>query len=85
SRSRWCRGFYEKLIARSRYLNSGISCGMTGLTETLRDNQDIDRFLDLLEKDIGLHPGKLIAPSPEMEEELDKIVGEYSVDLDGGY
>ncbi|MGL0934699.1 hypothetical protein ACSTEA_15025, partial [Vibrio vulnificus] len=29
SRSRWCRGFYEKLIARSRYLNSGISCGMT--------------------------------------------------------
>lgn len=32
----------------------------SGLTETLRDNQDIDRFLDLLEKDIGLHPGKLI-------------------------
>ncbi|WP_275946073.1 MBL fold metallo-hydrolase RNA specificity domain-containing protein, partial [Vibrio metschnikovii] len=35
SRSRWCRGFYEKLIARSRYLNSGISCGMT-------DGEEID-------------------------------------------
>ncbi|MGR2957214.1 hypothetical protein [Vibrio vulnificus] len=32
SRSRWCRGFYEKLFARSRYLNSGISCGMTDLS-----------------------------------------------------
>ncbi|MGR2871221.1 hypothetical protein, partial [Vibrio vulnificus] len=31
SRSRWCRGFYEKLFARSRYLNSGISCGMTDI------------------------------------------------------
>ncbi|HBC3365945.1 hypothetical protein ACEWBT_11105 [Vibrio parahaemolyticus] len=57
----------------------------SGLTETLSDNQDTDRFLDLLEKDIGLHPGKLIAPSLEMKEELDEIVGESSVDLDGGY
>ncbi|EIE1198461.1 hypothetical protein DXE05_20485 [Vibrio parahaemolyticus] len=55
------------------------------LTETSRDNQDIDRFLDLLEKDIEQHPSKLIAPSQEMKEELDKIVGYYSVDSDGGY
>ncbi len=55
------------------------------LTETSRDNQDIDRFLDLLEKDIEKHPSKLIAPSQEMKEELDKIVGYYSVDSDGGY
>ncbi|MEL4287374.1 hypothetical protein AAEI02_20990, partial [Shewanella xiamenensis] len=27
----WCRSFYEKLIARSHYLNSGISCGMTAI------------------------------------------------------
>ncbi|EOX4451570.1 hypothetical protein P3597_03790 [Vibrio parahaemolyticus] len=35
----------------------------SGLTETSRDNQDTDRLLDLLEKDIEQHPGKLIAPS----------------------
>ena len=36
---------------------------ISDLTETSRDNQDIDRLLDLLEKDIEQHPGKLIAPS----------------------
>ncbi|EOX4237577.1 MULTISPECIES: hypothetical protein [Vibrio] len=34
----------------------------SGLTETSRDNQDIDLFLDLLEKDID-HSGKWITPS----------------------
>ncbi|EGR0770869.1 hypothetical protein HBG08_003864 [Vibrio parahaemolyticus] len=58
---------------------------ISGVTETSRDNQDIDRLLDLLEKDIEQHPGMLIAPSQEMKEELDKIVGDYSVDLDRDY
>ncbi|EOI8007586.1 MULTISPECIES: hypothetical protein [Vibrio harveyi group] len=35
------------------------------------------------EKDIEQHPDKLIAPSQEMKEELDEIVGDDSVDLDG--
>jgi hypothetical protein len=62
---------------------------ISGLTETWRDNQDI------LEKDIEQHPGKLIAPFQEMidrnapkyamKEELNKIIGDYSVDLDGVY
>ncbi|EJQ9993020.1 MULTISPECIES: hypothetical protein [Vibrio harveyi group] len=51
---------------------------ISDLTETSRDNQDIARLLDLLEKNIEQHPGKLIAPSQEMKEELDKIVGDYS-------
>ncbi|KQH89146.1 hypothetical protein GOP96_19075 [Vibrio cholerae] len=58
----------------------------SGLTETSCKNLGIDRFLlGLLEKDIEQHPGKLIAPSQEMKEELDEIVGDYSVDLDGDY
>ncbi|MCY9818882.1 hypothetical protein [Vibrio alginolyticus] len=51
---------------------------ISDLTETSHDNQDIARLLDLLEKNIEQHPGKLIAPSQEMKEELDKIVGDYS-------
>ncbi|EPR5033280.1 hypothetical protein ACU6D0_001200 [Vibrio alginolyticus] len=31
-------------------------------------SQNIDRFLDLLEKDIEQHPDKLIVPSQEMKE-----------------
>ncbi|EGR1346448.1 hypothetical protein EFU42_02445 [Vibrio cholerae] len=56
-----------------------------GLTETSCENQDIDHFLDLLEKDIEQHPSKLIVPSQEVKEELDEIVSDYSVNLDADY
>ncbi|EKF9436118.1 hypothetical protein ACN5J0_07915 [Vibrio cholerae] len=55
------------------------------LTKPSCGNQDIDRFLDLLEKDTEQHPDKLIVPSQEMKEQLDDIVGEYLADLDGEY
>ncbi|MGL1122394.1 hypothetical protein ACSTD8_11520, partial [Vibrio vulnificus] len=46
SRSRWYRSFYEKLFARSRYLNSGISCGMTEISESLGiSRQAIYKFI----------------------------------------
>ncbi|MBF4442658.1 hypothetical protein EA908_21995 [Vibrio anguillarum] len=52
---------------------------MSGLTESSCENQDIDHFLDLLEKDIEQHPSKLIVPSQEVKEELDEIVSDYSL------
>ncbi|ASF94000.1 hypothetical protein [Vibrio anguillarum] len=55
------------------------------LTKPPCESQDIDRFLDLLEKDMEQHPDKSIVSSQEMKEELDEIVGDYSVDLDGDY
>ncbi|EHH3079602.1 hypothetical protein J7G28_001727 [Vibrio vulnificus] len=55
------------------------------LTKPSCESQNVDRFLDLLEKDIEQHPNKLIVPSQEMKEQLDDNVGEYSVDLDGDY
>ncbi|EGR1578394.1 hypothetical protein C1S86_14840 [Vibrio parahaemolyticus] len=55
------------------------------LTKPSCESQNVDRFLDLLEKDIEQHPNKLIVPSQEMKEQLDDTVGEYSVDLDGDY
>ncbi|EHU9457566.1 hypothetical protein [Vibrio tarriae] len=55
------------------------------LTKPSCESQDVDRFLDLFEKDIEQHPNKLIAPSQEMKEQLDDTVGEYLVDLDGDY
>ncbi|MBF4284975.1 hypothetical protein [Vibrio anguillarum] len=51
---------------------------ISGLTESSCENQDIDHFLDLLEKDIEQHPSKLIVPSQEVKEELDEIVSDYS-------
>ncbi|WP_332420062.1 hypothetical protein [Vibrio metschnikovii] len=50
----------------------------SGSTETSCENQDIDHFLDLLEKDIEQHPSKLIVHSQEVKEELDEIVSDYS-------
>ncbi|EPN8461195.1 hypothetical protein [Vibrio parahaemolyticus] len=38
-----------------------------------------------LEKDIVQHTDKLVVPSHEMKDELDEIVGDYSVDLDSDY
>jgi hypothetical protein len=38
------------------------------LTKPFCGSQNIDRFLDLLEKDIEQHPDKLIVPSQEMKE-----------------
>ncbi|HGE5982439.1 TPA: hypothetical protein ACGGSI_003360 [Vibrio cholerae] len=58
---------------------------ISSLTETSCENQDIDHFLDLLEKDIEQHPSKLIVPSQEVKEELDEIVSDYSVNLDADY
>ncbi|EJD0673914.1 AbrB/MazE/SpoVT family DNA-binding domain-containing protein [Vibrio vulnificus] len=58
---------------------------ISALTETSRDNKDIERLLDILEKDIEQHPSKLIAPSQEMKEELNKVIDDFSVDLDGDY
>ncbi|MGI3038146.1 hypothetical protein [Vibrio diabolicus] len=55
------------------------------LTKPSCESQNVDRFLDLFEKDIEQHPNKLIVPSEEMKEQLDDTVGEYSVDLDGDY
>ncbi|EOB6557861.1 AbrB/MazE/SpoVT family DNA-binding domain-containing protein [Vibrio diabolicus] len=55
------------------------------LTKPSCESQDIDRFLDLLEKDIEQHTNKLVVPSHEMKDELDEVVGDYSVDLDGDY
>ncbi|EGR0067920.1 TPA: hypothetical protein ACQYCU_003793 [Vibrio parahaemolyticus] len=55
------------------------------LTKPSYESQDIDRFLDLLEKDIEQHPDKLIVPSLDMKKLLDEIVGDYSVDLDGNF
>lgn len=55
------------------------------LTEPSCGNQDIAHFLDLLEKDIEQHTDQLVVPSHEMKNELDEIVGDYSVDLDGDY
>ncbi|ENM3738459.1 hypothetical protein NB567_00150 [Vibrio parahaemolyticus] len=55
------------------------------LTETSCENQDVTHFLDLLVKDIEQHTDKLVFPSHEMKDELDEIVGDYSVDLDGDY
>ncbi|ENK2324259.1 hypothetical protein AB3A96_000256 [Vibrio vulnificus] len=58
---------------------------ISALTETSRDNKDIERLLDILEKDIEQHPSKLIAPSQEMKEKLNKVIDDFSVDLDGDY
>ncbi|WP_244077956.1 hypothetical protein, partial [Aeromonas caviae] len=44
SRSRWCRSFYEKLIARSHYLNSGISCGMTDNKKMAQPEKAVKRL-----------------------------------------
>ncbi|MGR2944402.1 hypothetical protein ABMX85_03730 [Vibrio vulnificus] len=51
---------------------------ISGSTETSCENQDIDHFLDLLEKDIEQHPSQLIVHSQEVKEELDEIVSDYS-------
>ncbi|WP_029853695.1 hypothetical protein [Vibrio parahaemolyticus] len=56
---------------------------ISDLTKPSCESQNVDRFLDLFEKDIEHHPNKLIVPSQEMQEQLDDTVGEYSVDLDG--
>ncbi|EOX1290382.1 TPA: hypothetical protein ACGF51_003243 [Vibrio cholerae] len=58
---------------------------ISGLTETSCEKQDIAHFLNLLEKDIEQHTDKLVVPSHEMKGELDEVVGDYSVDLDGDY
>lgn len=49
------------------------------------ENQGIAQFLDLLEKGIEQHTDNLVVPSHEMKEQLEEVVEDYAVDLDGDY
>ncbi|NMV21922.1 hypothetical protein HKB23_05835 [Vibrio parahaemolyticus] len=55
------------------------------LTEPYCENLGIAQFLDLLEKDIEQHTDNLVVPSHEMKDQLEEVVENYAVDLDGDY
>ncbi|EGQ9808553.1 TPA: hypothetical protein ACPJ01_003457 [Vibrio diabolicus] len=55
------------------------------LSEPSCENQGIAQFLDLLEKDIEQHTDNLVVPSHEMKDQLEEVVEDYAVDLDGDY
>ncbi|EPN4995312.1 type II toxin-antitoxin system PrlF family antitoxin [Vibrio parahaemolyticus] len=45
----------------------------------------LNGFLNLLDHDISNNPEKLVEVTEALTEELDEIIGDYQVDLDGKY
>ncbi|HBC3401485.1 TPA: hypothetical protein KDX79_003341 [Vibrio parahaemolyticus] len=45
----------------------------------------LNGFLDLLDHDISNNPDKLVEVTEVLTEELEEIIGDYQVDLDGKY